>query len=880
MKPKITHVVILLGLLQLTACNDSTSSNSSSNGGTVSGYTVTGQISVSANTATDSDVNDVNASTSVSNNSVQTAQSIPNPVILGGYVNVAGAGNAGRSKTNGDTIDTYQVDLRTGQIVNLFIAEPNVAVNDLDLYLLDVNGQVFDASLGEGTKTETLTVRANGRYYIQVVANAGASSYLLNISQNLNTIVSASEEANALVLSDNFEAGNAIVQLNEEYGLQAQSNLHSLGAYTESTDMSRRMLFNFDTDSLTAQSTDSGMTFASDELRDKYATLMRIKALRRQPNISEASPNYYLQSFRLPSDTYYKLQWHYDMINTAQAWDITTGSSSVLVAVIDTGVLVNHPELKGKITQGYDFIKDRTVAGDGDGIDSNPNDVGDSITGGSSFHGSHVAGTIAADTNNSTGVSGVGWQTRIMPLRVLGRGGVGTEYDAEQAVRYAAGLSNDSGTVPTKRADIMNLSLGGRRISSGFQQAVTAARNAGVIVVAAAGNESTSTPSYPAALTGVISVSAVDINKRLASYSNYGSSIDIAAPGGDNTSDVDGDGNPDMILSTVGDDRSGSSNIQYSYGYSSGTSMASPHVSGVIALMKAVYPNMTPQILDGLITSGKLTDDLGATGRDDNYGYGLINAQKAVSAALAAANNSTTDVTAELIATPRSLNFGTNESSTTLTLSNGGTRSLSVSSISNDSGGFLTVTRSSVNNSGLGDYTVTVNRSGLSAGTYSATITIRSSSNTLSIPVIMQVAGQTSSSSGNAGHHYVLLINPDTLTTVKEDRVTASNGVYSYRFTGVQAGTYIVIAGTDSDNDGYICESGEACGGYLTRTNPTELNITGNRSQLNFSTGFNVQYNIIAASLSNVTDEVDIDNNIDTATQGYARLKDYREVSE
>ncbi|AUI67950.1 S8 family serine peptidase [Beggiatoa leptomitoformis] len=877
MKRKIIYLFFSCILFNISACNEDTASSTSS---TTTGYTITGRITVSANTANDSDVNDVNAPTAVSNNTVQTAQSITNPVILGGYVNVAGAGSAGRSKTSGDTIDTYQVDLRTGQVINLFIGESDVSSNDLDLYLLDVNGQVYDASLGEATKTESLKVRANGRYYIQVVANAGASPYILNISQNLSTIVPASAETNALILSDDFATGEAIVKLDEENGLQAQSTLYRLGAYTENTDASRRMLFSFEPDSLSVQANSTDMSFADDEARNKYATLMRIKELRRQANVSEATPNYYLQSYRVPNDTYYNLQWHYDMINLSQAWDITTGSSNVIVAVIDTGVLVNHPELRDKITQGYDFIADRTVAGDGDGIDSNPNDVGDSITGGSSFHGSHVAGTIAANTNNGTGVSGVGWQTRIMPLRVLGRGGVGKEYDAEQAVRYAAGLSNDSGTVPQKRADIMNLSLGGRRISSGFQQAVTAARNAGVIVVAAAGNESTSSPSYPAALTGVISVSAVDINKRLASYSNYGSTIDLAAPGGDSTSDVDGDGNPDMILSTVGDDRSGSNNIQYSYGYSSGTSMASPHVSGVIALMKAANSGLTPQSLDTLISTGKITDDIGTVGRDDSFGYGLINAQKAVSAALAAANNGSTEVSAELVASPRSLNFGLSESSTTLTLSNGGTRALTVSSISNDSGGFLSVARSSVDSSGLGNYTVTISRSGLSAGTYSATITVKSSTNTLSIPVIMQVASQSASTSATAGHHYVLLIDPDTLTTIKEDRVNISGGVYTYRFTNVQSDNYIIVAGADIDNDGFICEPGEACGAYLTRTNPTEFDVTGNRSQLDFATGFNIEFNIIAASLSNVTDNVEIDNNIVVPQQGYALLKDYREVAE
>jgi len=170
---------------------------------------------------------------------------------------------------------------------------------------------------------------------------------------------------------------------------------------------------------------------------------------------------------------------------------------------------------------------------------------------------------VAALTNNGIGVAGVAYSAKIMPLRVLGRYG-GTDYDIDQAVLYAAGLSNNSGTVPSKRADVINLSLGGPGYSTTSQETFRQARNAGVVIVAAAGNEASDSPSYPAAYEGVISVSAVTIAKTLAYYSNFGSSIAVAAPGGDTTFDLNGDGQPDGVLSTAATDASGSIVSNYS----------------------------------------------------------------------------------------------------------------------------------------------------------------------------------------------------------------------------------------------------------------------------------------------------------------------------
>jgi serine protease len=194
------------------------------------------------------------------------------------------------------------------------------------------------------------------------------------------------------------------------------------------------------------------------------------------------------------------------------------GSNDVIVAVVDSGVLVNHPDLSGRLAGGYNFVRDGNRS-----IGPDPNDPGNSDPGTStsSFHGTHVAGIIAAETDNFIGIAGVTWSTRIMPLRVLS-GGTGSIFDVREGIRYAAGLPNASGTVPAKPADIINLSLGTYSSSTIDRDLFRQVRERNIIVIASAGNDNTSMPSFPASYEGVISVSAVSRNGTKASYSNHG----------------------------------------------------------------------------------------------------------------------------------------------------------------------------------------------------------------------------------------------------------------------------------------------------------------------------------------------------------------------
>ncbi|WP_455219627.1 S8 family serine peptidase, partial [Kaarinaea lacus] len=731
------------------------------------------------------------------------------------------------------------------QAINLYIGDTNTT-NDLDLLLWDQSGTtLIDSSVSPAATIETLVVPSAGNYLINVRAAGGASNYVLSVGVN-----NLSSQSNGWRLSDDFEAGDVIVRFKENTGIATAQTINSraasVGLQAKAGAAGRNMLFGLGNASqkalaFTTLGVSKAQALVTSPLQEKWDTLQAAKALTKRTDVAEAGLNYRYYPTAIPDDTNYNLQWHYPLINLPQAWDITTGNSNVIVAVIDTGVLLNHPDLQGQLVPGYDFIANNANSGDGEpGIDSNPDDPGDGGGGASSsFHGTHVSGTIAAASNNGTGVAGIAWGAKIMPCRAVGING-GLSYDIEQCVRFAAGLPNDSGTVPAQPADIINLSLGGPTNSTTAPTAYRLARNAGVIVIAAAGNDASSGLFAPAAYDGVVSVSATNISRQLASYSNFGSTIDVSAPGGD-SGDLNGDGFFDGVLSTGGDDSNGP--IVFNYRFAAGTSMASPHMAGVVALMKSVYPELTPDIFDTMLRNGELTDDLGSAGRDNRFGYGLINAQKAVLAAANAASPTPPPPPAAVLqVSPTSLNMGVALTGAQISVSNAGGGTLDITNVSNDSSGWLTVAAATVDANGQGTYDVNVNRNGLQDGVYTATITITSSAGTQTVSVIMQV--NAVATSDNAGFHYIELIDADTMLLFDRVISSGSNGVYEYSFSGVPLGSYHIQAGSDLDKDGVLCETGDACGAFPTQDIISQhIIIDGSTTSLNgldFTTGFSV----------------------------------------
>jgi serine protease len=322
-----------------------------------------------------------------------------------------------------------------------------------------------------------------------------------------------------------------------------------------------------------------------------------------------ADPDYPRYATAAPNDPRYAEQWNLSSlyhgspaygIDVEEAWDVTTGSPAVVVAVVDTGILP-HPDIDDRLIDGSDMISSPSDARDGDGRDADPFDEGDwcdAPSRNSSWHGLHVAGTLGAEANNGTGVAGIDQQSRIQAVRVLGACGSGSALDVMDAIRWAAGLEvPGTPAIPVNPtpAKVINVSLGGPGPCTAFEQdAIDAAVGAGAVIVVAAGNDAEDldvTPSAPANCNNVITVAATSRFGDRASYSNFGSTVDIAAPGGERITNLD-----ERILSTVntGQMPPNLTGSGWTFAQYQGTSMAAPHVSGVVSLMLAADPSLTP----------------------------------------------------------------------------------------------------------------------------------------------------------------------------------------------------------------------------------------------------------------------------------------------
>lgn len=334
-----------------------------------------------------------------------------------------------------------------------------------------------------------------------------------------------------------------------------------------------------------------------------------VSALSAREDVIYAEADLLMQISATPNDTRYNEQWHYfeatGGLRADQAWDTNTGSGTV-VAVIDAGYRP-HADLDSKILPGYDFIADTFVANDGNGRDSDASDPGDwtttnecgagSSASNSSWHGTHVAGTIGAESNNAQGVAGVAWGADILPIRVLGKCG-GYTSDIADGIVWSAGGSVSGVPANSNPAQVLNLSLGGSgACPSTTQSAINTARSLGATVVVAAGNSNANAANYtPASCSGVITVASTDRNGSRAYYSNYGSVVDVAAPGGDTPS-----GTANGVLSTL---NSGTTTPGAdSYAFYQGTSMATPHVAGVAALLYSVNPSVTPDLVESTLVN-------------------------------------------------------------------------------------------------------------------------------------------------------------------------------------------------------------------------------------------------------------------------------------
>jgi subtilisin family serine protease len=327
-----------------------------------------------------------------------------------------------------------------------------------------------------------------------------------------------------------------------------------------------------------------------------------IKQYRSRSEIQYAEPNFVAQRFMSPNDSLYQKQWSLFKINAASAWDVSQGGFGP-IAIIDTGIDTNHSDLKGEVQAGYNFVANSTDTNDDNG------------------HGTHVAGIISGETNNTTGVASIGFTGSLIPVKVLDSTGAGSYASVASGIIYAA----DHG------ARIINLSLGGSSASQTLESAVNYALKKGVIVVAAAGNNGNAAAVYPANYAGVIAVSATTASDTLANFSSYGNHTYISAPGVG-------------IISTYNNG---------GYATMSGTSMAAPEVAGLLGLALS-HSNVTSSTL--LTYLRQSSDKIGPYGYDGNgwnqyFGYGRINAGKLMALLSTSAPVSTPETTTSIPST-------------------------------------------------------------------------------------------------------------------------------------------------------------------------------------------------------------------------------------
>ena len=775
----------------------------------VTGFFVRGTAVVQGDFAIDSDTNDPRAEFARNNvsgvyePSLDLAQTLDDGFVLHGYVNKPRSGVNGRTFEDGDEDDFFVVNALKGQKFTLSIGDHGQG--DLDFYLWEYGGNIVDGSEGTGA-TETVVAPADGLYVLNIYAWSGSSSYTVNSDFSGWTDILGSMKFGQAIVTYKPDAIDQLDVNARKTLLEGRHQVKEMSPRATDVSLVSSMA---NVKKMEGDSNHPKLFFmSSEELRATSVTMHMIKRLLADPLIEKAQPNYIYYPMATTNDPLLPEMWHLNQIDVFDAWDNTTGSSSVVVAVIDTGVLAEHPDLQGKVGSGYDFISWSSNT-DGDGIDSDPEDsmpLIDQCEGGSTFyHGAHVAGTIAAVGNNSEGIVGVAYDAELIHLRALDGSCGGTSYDIAQSVLYAIGAPNDSGTLPDAPADIVNMSLGGGGRDDYFESVLNDARDRGVIVVASSGNSGNAVVGYPARYASVFAVGSTGQDGLVPSYSNTGEDLSVVAPGG---------GGGGSVLS-LHKDGSG-----YTYIPGQGTSMAAPHASGVFALMKSVHEGLTPERLETLISFGLITDDLGEPGFDNQSGWGLINANKAVQTALEDANG-TLRLPARLVLSVNRAYLDTDASALSVTISNPGevpvtepvvTAVDSVSSLNPD---WLEVVKTSAGagTDDVGAWSISVDRGGLSGGIYESQIQFDALDDegapvTASLTLRMRVA---SSGTGEIGIVDVVLRDLESGLIVWSAIADAATE-YQFKLGVEVPGDYEILLSTDVDNRQNGCGDGDFCG--------------------------------------------------------------------
>ncbi|PXX89740.1 hypothetical protein DIT71_14620 [Marinobacter vulgaris] len=794
-----------------------------------------GIIEIESGTRVDSDTaDDIFFEQQTDNGSPGSAQTLPPGATVGGYLSffdgIYVTDTADVFRFFEDTEDFYVTELSPGDRITaqVFLSpeeffSPGLPLPDRTLRVLRqqdgglVPVDIDSTSTDLGALTVSLPDGAEtGSYLIETSTTGGRPfRYVLTLADQASPAVT-----NTRYINPSFMVDEAIVSLASEPDGGAMAAM----AVSERRDLGRGNWL------MRRNGARNPVAMSANQLKEvRGDTLEWIADLREQSGVIGAEPNYLYTAQQVSpgNDTFFNRQWNLPLARAPMAWQVAPElGRGVGIAILDTGMFSAtpqtaenwHPDLDPNVQtingQTMDYVSGDLDIDGTPGRDANPADPGDGIAQSSNFHGTHVAG-IAAAVDNDIGIVGMAPSATVYPVRVLGRNGVGSSADLIAALNWAAGRNE---------IDVINLSLGGLGPSTALEAAIDSAWNGGngKLIVAAAGNQASDEPTFPAAFPNVIGVGAVDGAGNRASYSNVGESVDLVAPGGDASRDANQDGAADVIVSTWGRDDGG----EFEPGFAGlqGTSMAAPHVSAVYALMKGeIGAAMTPAKFHSLLKNGDLTEEVGPA---FEYGAGLINALAAMDAALEG------NFPVTLGASPSALQFNPAVLSAKLEFAvypEG--EPVTITGVTPGAGWLNT---GEVTTEPSFSLPLSVDTTGLEDNQRFTTEVIidydplNGEAGTLTVPISLRLG--TSPDERDAGRHYVLLVSADDeRDTIEQTVVSASDGQYRFAFDEVEPGEYFLVSGTDMDNNGLICENGEACAEYPVNGLPEKI-VVGDES--------------------------------------------------
>ena len=838
-------------------------------------WSISGTLYSNPLTAIDGDVPDIIYYPPTPNNDIDSAQVILNPTDVIGHIGdnsieVLNIGDDGFCLEdpdnpgfcdyieifNEDAIDWYKISgapnlLLTLSIEGLIYEQGGsyyCCTSDglnADLYIYDENGELADfAYTSNSTDTfRQIVLPESGTFYAVIRAITGHTKYVLTLGSNVTGVSSQrdikdqyadSRFISYIPFGDDFDINTYVrpefdLSLNDLNAKIIESNqILPKGLRVIEFDIDKEFNDIFGDNYLSESSNISQVRYLKhwkllQHYRQKYPKLNLELDFKAKAHFT--------------NDPYWPYQWGLSQIGLDSVLTtIGQDVKDVAVAVIDTGspIITSTAWTTSAFADGgFDFVP-FTNAGDGDGYDSDPTDSAAA----SDSHGTHVATTISA-LNDGLNINGFGIQT--VPIRALGQDGTGFRSDIVQGMLYAAGLPNGSntiysGSVPIK---VINMSLGSTGGSCGatYQNAINDVYNTGITIVSSSGNEAQEAPGfygYPASCNNVISVGATNYLRGRAYYSTYNDQVDIAAPGGDLTADVNADGYSDGILAF---------STNEDLNFYQGTSMASPHVSGAIAVLYALVPTLQPFQVEGLLVDGHLTDDVGDEGKDDEFGYGALNLQKAVNRII---SDEGLDFTYATIDTT-TYNMGLEVNNFDFNINKVGDGELSVVSIESAIPSAVTINSTSADSEGFGNYTVSLDRSSLPDGLYQSNVTVTfSNENSVVLSISFQV-----------GPDREIIPVPTIYLTLRDsngespvyDYLEMPEGSLAFTANNIPPGDYYWVFSTIIDD--FITDPGEFYNYYPDISNSDEYFNLGENDIENSAVTLRVNKSTAGFSLNN-----------------------------